>query len=100
MKATVKPPPITKARLGSQLPAMSKKLNTLAGFAIPEIAIPRPNTPPIRNAETSLFMSGSDEMAGDEDSHEGCGQEGRHRDQRARRQPRQPAYAVAARAAI
>ena len=45
-------PPITKARLGSQVPARSRKFSTLAGLAIPEITSPSPKTRPDRRPQT------------------------------------------------
>lgn len=53
-------PPITRIRVGSQLPAKSRKPTTFAGFAIPEMARPRPKIVPeskaaiIRDMATSL----------------------------------------------
>ena len=68
---------------------------------MPDMAMPRPNTPPIRKAETSLFMvQPRDQVADDVDGDERRRHEGRHRDERARRQPGDAADAVAARAAI
>src|SRR5687768_5347402 len=92
---------MTKARLGSQLPARSKKFSTLAGLIMPETVMPRPKRMPIRKAETRLFIAlASDHVADDEDGDEGRQHEGHDRSQRARREPRQAAYAVPARAAV
>ena len=46
MVVTSKAPPMTKARLGSQWPAMSKKLRILAGLPMPEIRMPVPKSRP------------------------------------------------------
>ncbi len=55
MKVTMTAPPITKARLGSHVPAKSKKLKTFAGFIIPDIAMPTPNRRPVKSAKISLI---------------------------------------------
>src|SRR5210317_933771 len=47
IKVTSKAPPITKARLGSQLPATSKKLITFAGLDMPDREMPRPKIRPM-----------------------------------------------------
>jgi hypothetical protein len=49
----IKAPPMTKASDGSQLPARSKKLMTLAGFDMPEMTMPRPKISPMAKVESS-----------------------------------------------
>src|SRR5688572_10687562 len=92
---------MTKARLGFQFPAISKKLRTFAGLIMPEIVMPRPKMAPISKAETSLFIgSASDHVTDDVDCDERRSHEGRDCRQRTRRKPRQSAYAMAARTPI
>ena len=49
-------PPITRARLGSQLPKMSRKPSTLAGSTICETMSPRPKSRPEAKADRIIGM--------------------------------------------
>lgn len=54
--ATAMAPPMTKASDGSQVPAISRKPTTLAGFVIPEISKPNPKRAPTTNSLSRCFM--------------------------------------------
>jgi hypothetical protein len=65
-------PPITKARLGSQVPATSKKLSTLAGLAMPEMAMPVPKITPMRPERRSFAWDQAPiDVTDDEDGQPG-----------------------------
>src|SRR5690606_21964035 len=98
---TITAPPITKARVGSQSPKMSRKPRTRSGSVMPEIVRPAPNSRPDSSGGTSLrtsAMSASDplhdEHGGDAGRHESGGG-----DDRSLRQAADAAHAVAACAA-
>ena len=92
-------PPITPASAGFQVPSAmppkSRNPSTTAGSTMPEIASPAPNSRPLAKAP-KVFMQGT--FCGhhqDRNQQENCGG-----GDRARRQPRQAAHAMAAGAAI
>src|ERR1700752_406766 len=102
MKVTAIAPAITKARLPTQVPprmaAKSRKLSTFAGFDMPDTISPRPKTSPMMNCSSTAMILPP--MPDEEDRDDGSGHEGGRRDQRAHREPRQPADTVAGGAAI
>jgi hypothetical protein len=70
--ATAMAAAITKARLGSHSPATSRKSRTLAGFIMPEIVSPSPNSmPDARAATMRVIMSASQKAAHHENRHGG-----------------------------
>src|SRR6056297_477142 len=91
---------MTKARVGSQSPAKSRNPSTLAGFIMPEIARPAPNSAPIRRlVRIGAIASASYQMADDVYRDDSNAEECRRRCERARGPPRQSANPVAAGAA-
>ena len=103
MKVTATAPPITSARLGSQLPVTSRKPTTFCGLTICEMARPSPKMIPdaiaVRPRNPACestgrfavawlveFMSDrSGDVASDIDRDSGGTHEGQYRHQRAQR---------------
>src|SRR6516225_10059236 len=90
---------MTKARLGSHRPEMSRKFRTFAGSIMPETMSPLPNIKPTRSW-AKMLISTSDDVARDENGDAGRRHERAGRSERARRQSRKSAHAMAAGAAI
>ena len=81
---------MTKARLGSQLPARSRKFSTFAGFAMPEIDEADAEDEAAQESERGCASEASQDVTQDEDRGEARRHEGRDRDERPARQPREP----------
>src|SRR5262245_29318450 len=117
MADTASPLPITTRSDGSKGPVTSRKATTLWGSAMPEIRSPKPNTRPQANAAnafiglpSALRASGqfalgsgpsrsSQDMPQDIHARHACAHEAQGCDDRTRRQARDTADPVAARAA-
>src|SRR5262249_21868290 len=100
--ATPTAPAITKARLGSQSPARSTKPSTFAASIIRETVSPSPNSKPAAsetNSRECIVLSGSNDVAEDEDRCQPGPHEQGRRDQRALRQPGDAAHPMPAGAA-
>src|SRR6056297_890147 len=96
---TAMAPPMTKARLGSQVPNRSRKFSTLAGLDMPGTIRPKPKIRPERSAKT-CFISASDQVTGDEDGDKGRRHERCGGDDRAHRAAADAADAVTRGAAV
>src|SRR5262245_61797986 len=92
-------PPITNASDGSQAPARSRKPMILDGSVIPDTISPAPKSRPMRNEVSAAMSSSSQHVAHDEHGDDPRAHERGRRRERAWRQPRDPADAVAAGAA-
>src|ERR1043165_8800719 len=92
-------PTMTNASEGAQAPARSRKPTTFEGSLMPETIRPRPNNRPAANALSTCIAGSREKVADDEYRREAGRHEGDGGRSRARRQPRQAASPVAARAA-
>src|SRR4029077_6023687 len=91
---TATAPAITKASVASHAPNRSRKPSTFCVSVMPETKRPMPNRRPQAKL-ASTIMSASDAVARDCDGRDRNDHEHRGGDQRACRQPRDAAHAVA-----
>src|ERR1700685_374666 len=99
MPVTTSPAAITTIRLGSQVPLgmpnTSRKPNTFVVCTMWEITRPAPKMKPQRRLASAGMALASDHVMGQSDNNDRCAHEDQRRYDRARRQPRDAADAVA-----
>src|ERR1700680_3674177 len=104
MPVTTRPAAITTIRLGPQvpfqMPRMWRKPRTLVVCTMPEITRPKPKMKPQKRLARAGMTSGSDDVMRQRDANDGRDHETDRRRDRARRQPRDAADAVAGGAAV
>src|SRR6185437_239995 len=101
IEATATAPAMTKASVASHAPKMSRKPSTFSGSVMPEISRPAPKTSPEKKLAMITGMASASEAVPRDRSGEDRGDhEDDCRRDRARRQPREAADAMARGAAI